>query len=322
MKLQPSRNIGLDLVRVTETAALAAGRWVGSGDFMSAHRAATRAMAAALDTLDMNGRVVIGEEGRLGPNAPLRSAALVGTGNGPDVDVIADPIDGTAMLVQGKPGAISLVCVTPRDTVWSPLPGRYMEKIIVDREAAHVLVPECLDAPAGWTLALVARAKDKAVHDMTVVVLDRPRHQDLIAEIRASGARVLLRSEGDADGALTAVTPENGVDVLMGIGGAAQGIVAACVTKVMNGGMVARLAPQSKEEAAALVEAQVDFRRILTQDDIVQSDQLFFAATGITNTVLLSEMQFFSDYARTHSLLIRAETGTRRFIVAEHGARI
>lgn len=322
MKLQPSRNIGLDLIRVTETAALAAGRWVGSGDFLSAHRAATRAMAAALNTLDMDGRIVLGEEGRLGANVLLHTGAKVGTGNGPAVDVIVDPVDGTDLLVKGIPGAISLVCIAPRDSVWSPQSAGYMEKIVVDSEAAHVLVPECLDAPAAWTLALIARAKNKAVRDLSVTVLDRPRHVDLIDEIRQAGAKVLLRKEADAEGALTAVTHGTGVDVLMGTGGASQGVIAACVTKALGGGMLARLAPQSDEEQAAIEAEGLDPKAIFTQDDIAKSDQLFFAATGITNSVLLREMQFFSNYARTHSLLIRSETGTRRFIEAEHGARI
>ncbi|MEM7331056.1 MAG: class II fructose-bisphosphatase [Chloroflexota bacterium] len=322
MKLNPSRNIGLDLIRVTETAALAAGRWVGSGDFMSAHRAATRAMADALNTLDMNGRIVLGEEGRLGRNAPLRSGVSVGTGNGPDVDVIVDPIDGTDLLVKGIPGAISLVCIAPRGTVWSPKTAVYMEKIVVDADAANVLVPECLDAPAAWTLALIARAKDKAVRDLSVTILDRPRHADLINEIRQAGAKVLLRKEGDAEGALTAVTHGTGVDMLMGVGGAPQGVIAGCAAKALGGGMLARLSPQTDDEIEEIKKEGLEAGTILTQDEIAQTDQLFFAATGITNSTLLREMQFFSTHARTHSLLIRSETGTRRFIDAEHSARI
>ena len=322
MRLHPSRNIGLDLIRVTETAALAAGRWVGSGDIMSAHRATTRAMADALNTLDMDGRIVLGEEDRLGPNAPLRTGVSVGTGNGPAVDVIVDPIDGTDLLVKGIPGAISLVCVAPRGSVWSPKAAVYMEKIVVDSDAANVLVPECLDAPAAWTLALIARAKDKAVRDLSVTVLDRPRHADLIDEIRRAGAKVLLRKEGDAEGALTAVTHGTGVDVLMGVGGASQGVIAGCAAKALGGGMLARLAPQTDEEIAELHKEGLSAKTILTQNEIAKTDQLFFAATGITNSTLLREMQFFSNYARTHSLLIRSETGTRRFIEAEHGARV
>lgn len=287
---RPPRNIGLDLVRVTEATALAAGHWVGSGDFIGAHSHACRAMADALNSLEMNGRVVFGEEDRLGFKSPLRSGQIVGSGDGPEVDVIVDPIDGTSLMVRGLPGAISVVCVTPRDTVWSPVPAQYMEKIIVDRHVAEVLVPECLDAPAAWTIALIARTKRKAVRDMAVIVLDRPRNQDLIEEIRTAGARVLLRHEGDAEGALVSVTPDTGVDALMGIGGASQGIIAACAARAMGGGMLARLAPQSDEERTAVLEAGLDLKRIWNQDEIVATSQIFFAATGVTHSVMLPQM--------------------------------
>lgn len=322
MKSKPSRNIGLDLVRVTETTALAAGRWIGSGDFLGAHRAATQAMADALNTLEMDGRIVVGEEGRLGDRSPLCSNQILGTGDGASVDIVVDPIDGTLLMIKGMPGAISVVGMAPRDTIWSPTPAKYMEKIIVDREAAKVLVPECLDAPAAWTLALIARAKNKAVNDLAVVVLDRPRNQDLIKELRTAGARVLLRAEGDAEGALVCITPGTGIDLLMGIGGAPQGVMAACAVRALGGGMLARLSPQGDDERAAILEAGLDPHAVMTQKDLVTSNQIFFAVTGITNSVLLSEMHFVGAHASTHSLLIRGETGTRRFIEAEHGARI
>jgi fructose-1,6-bisphosphatase II len=318
----PSRNVGLDLVRVTETTALAAGSWIGSGNRAAAHRAATRAMAAALNTIDINGHIVIGEERGSPVDDLLHSDRVVGTGHGPEVDLVVDPIDGTASLVRGRPGAISLVGIAPRDTMWSPVPAVYMEKIIVDRRAAAVLTPECMDAPAAWTLALIARAKEKAVRDLTVIVLDRPRHKHLIDEIRATGARILLRDEGDAEGALVVTSPETGVDILMGIGGASQGVIAACAVHAMEGAMLARLAPQSKEELDAIHEAGLDEKRILTANEIVSSNEIFFAATGITHSRLLPAMQFHGTHATTHSLLLRAETGTRRFIVAEHAARV
>ncbi len=322
MDERPSRNIGLDLVRVTETAALAAGRWVGSGNFKMAHHAASRAMAAALNTLEMNGRIICGEEDRLGQDSPLCSHELVGSGHEPDVDVLADPIDGTNLMIKGLPGAISAVCIAPRDTIWSPLPAKYVDKIIVDHETADALVPECLDAPAAWTLALIARAKDKAVQDLSVVVLNRPRHADLIAEIRASGARVLLRDEGDSEGALVSVTAGTGIDVLMGVGGVAQGVLAACIVKAQGGAMIARLSPQSSEEERAIEEAELDCNKIWTEKEIVQTEQIFYAATGITNSILLNGVRYFSDHVETHSVLIRSETGTRRLIQAEHSARI
>ncbi len=318
----PARNVGLDLVRVTETTALAAARWIGSGNQAEAHRAATRAMAAALNTIDINGRIVIGEERGSPVDDLLYSGRVVGTGHGPEVDLVVDPIDGTQSLVRGRPGAISLVGIAPRGSMWSPVPAIYMEKIIVDRRAASVLTPECMDAPAAWTLALIARVKEKAVRDLTVIVLDRPRHKHLIDEIRATGARILLRDEGDAEGSLVVTSPETGVDVLMGIGGASQGVIAACSVQAMEGAMLARLAPQSDEEMAAVREAGLDPTRILTAAEIISSDEIFFAATGITHSRLLPAMQFHGTHATTHSLLMRAETGTRRFIVAEHSARV
>ena len=319
---QLSRNIGLDLVRVTETTALAAGHWVGSGNFAGAHRAATRAMADALNTLEMNGRIVIGEERRLGDDSPLCSGQTVGTGNGPEVDVLVDPIDGTNLLIQGRPGAISVVGIAPRGTVWSPVPAKYMDKIVVDRKAAAALVPQCLDAPAAWTLALIARQKKKSVRDLSVIVLERPRNQDLIDEIRECGARVLLRDEGDAEGALIATTADTDVDVLMGIGGVSQGVLAACAVKASGGAMLARLRPQNAVERENIQRAGLDESQILNCSELVSSKQIFFAATSITDSALLRAMQFWGSYAATHSVLIRSETGTRRFIHAEHGRHL
>ncbi|MCA9972404.1 MAG: fructose-bisphosphatase class II family protein [Anaerolineales bacterium] len=317
-----SRNFGLELVRITEMSAMAASRWIGSGNYEAAHRAASRAMADALNTLDINGRIVIGEDGRSGTPDTLASGASIGTGHGPDLDLVVDPIDGTNLVIKGRPNAISVIGMAPRGAMWSPVPALYMDKIVVNRHAAHALVPECMDAPAAWTLALVARVMSKAVRDLTVLVLERQRHVDLIEEIRASGARILLRDESDAEGALLAATPGSGVDVLMGIGGAAQGVITACAVKAMGGAMLARLAPQSHEERAAVRQAGLDTEAILTSDELVRSDEIFFAATGITSSVLLKSTQFLGTHAETHSLLLRAETGTRRFIYAEHAADI
>jgi fructose-1,6-bisphosphatase II len=318
MNQYPIRNIGLDLVRVTETTALAAGRWLGLGNREEAHRAATEAMAQALQIVDMAGCVVVGEEGRLGEHSPLDSGQQIGSGYGPEMDVLVDPIDGTESVVRGYPGAISVVSAAPRGSMWSPTPAVYMEKIVVDREAASFLVPECMDAPAAWTLALIARAKNKAVRDLQVYVLDRPRHDDLIEEIRLAGARVLLRSDGDTAGALIACTPGAGADVLMGIGGVPEGVAAACAVKAMRGGMLGRLAPQSGEERAAIEAAGLDTRRVLTCDELVAGNQIFFAATGVTDGLLLNGVEYHGRQAQTHSLLIRSETGVRRIIHAEH----
>ncbi len=311
------RNIGLDLVRVTEGAALEAGRWIGSGNFNGAHRAATDAMYAMLETLGLDGRVVIGEERRIVDCLPLCWGTTFGTGSSP-VDLAVDPIDGTRLLVQGKSGAISIVAIAPHDAMWSPGPAKYLDKIVVDRDAAHVLVPECLHAPAAWTLSLVARAKHKPVRDLTVVVLQRLRHHDLIEEIRATGARILLREEGDAEGALVAATPGSGVDLLMGVGGAAQGVLSACAVRALGGAMVTRLLPQTAEEQVEIEAAGIDRAHVLTEKDLVTSNEIFFAVTGITDSLLLPGVTYSGSRAETHSLLIRAETGTRRLIHAEH----
>lgn len=319
----PSRNFGLDLVRVTEATAMAAARWAGSGNHANAHRASSRAMSAALETLEINGRIVIGEEGLINDNVGyLRSGNKVGTGEGTELDVVVDPIDGTNLLIKGWPGAISVMGIAPRNSMWSPVPAIYMEKIIVDRDAADVLVPECMDAPAAWTLALIARAKKKSVRDLTVVILDRPRHKDLIQEIRTAGARIFLRDEGDIEAALLAALPDTGVDILMGVGGASQGVITACAVRALDGQMLARLAPQSSEEREAVKNAGLDIRKVYSCKEMVTSNKIFFSATGITQSSLLSPLQFHSHHAETHSLLIRAETGTRRFIRAEHALRM
>ena len=233
--------------------------------------------------------------------------------------MVVDPIDGTDLLVNGKPGAISLIGVTPKGAMWSPPScAVYMDKIVVDRTAAAALVPECMDAPAAWTLALVARAKGKEVRDLSVVILDRTRHQDLIEEIRAAGARIMLRTEGDAEGALEAAIDGPGADILMGIGGVSEGVIAACAVKALGGGILARLAPQSEEENREIMACDVDPKRILSCDEMIRTDDIYFAATGITNSPLLMPVRYRRGFVETHSLLLRAITGTRRFVTAEH----
>lgn len=319
MQSSPSRNLGLELLRVTEAAAVAAGRWIGLGDPDGAHHAATDSLAKALSSVEMDGEIVIGEEGRLAEHSPLDSGEMVGTRTGLEVDVVVDPIDGTNLVVNGKPGAISLIGVTPRGSMWSPPASAvYMDKIVVDRTAASALVSECMDAPAAWTLASVARAKGREVRDLSVIVLDRPRHHDLIQEIRAAGARILLRTEGDAEGALEAAIDGTGADLLMGIGGVSEGVIAACAVRALGGTMLARLSPQSEEERRSIKEAGFDPDRILYSNEIVRSNAIYFVATGITNSPLLMPVRYRGELVETHSLLLRAITGTRRFITAEH----
>lgn len=313
-----SPNMGLDLVRATEAAALAAARWMGLGLRQEADTAASTAMAAALDTLEIDGRIVIGEERRRGSLITLPTGRAVGTGRGLPVDVVVDAIDGRRQLAQGRPGAITVAAVANRGGMWSPTPAAYMEKLIVNRQVAPALVPECLDAPAAWTLGLIGRAKAKPVRDLVVFVLERPRHADLIDEIRAAGARVMLADDGDVSGAVLAATPDGPVDALMGIGGAAEGVIAACAVKALGGAMLARLAPQSDAERAALAAAKLSQQRILTLDDLVLGDQIFFVVTGITDGLLLKGVHYDGDRADTNSLILRSETRTRRLIFAEH----
>jgi fructose-1,6-bisphosphatase II len=313
-----SRNWGLDLVRATEAAARAAGRWMGLGGRDEADQAAIEAMYHELQAVDMDGHIVIGEESKFGTHSPLEGGRQIGTGASPSLDIVLDPIDGRNLLAQGRSGAISVIAAAPRGSMWSPTPARYMEKIVVNSEAARSLVEECMDAPAAWTLASVARAKKKQVRDLVVFVLERQRHLELIEEIRTAGARVMLRGDGDVAGALMAASPEGRVDVLMGVGGVPEGVIAACAVKALGGAMLGRLAPQSQAERDTVAAAGLDTRRILTCDELIAGDQLFFAATGITDGPLLGGVRYHGDRAETQSLVLRCDTRTRRLIKTEH----
>lgn len=318
MELQISPNLGMGLVRATEAAALAAGRYMGLNKPDEADHAAARAMADAFASIHVDGHIVIGEETKLGIHSPLDSGSLVGNGSGPAMDVVLDPVDGAQLLAMGHSDAISVIGVAPHGSMWNPYPAAYMEKIVVDREAASVLVPECLDAPAAWTLALIARAKEKRVRDLVVFVLDRPRHRDLIDEIRAAGARVMVRTQGDIAGALMAVTLDVNIDVMMGVGGVSEGVISACAVRCFGGAMLGRLSPQTPEEAQAVRDAGLDTRQILTCDEMVRGCDVFFAATGITDGTLLAGVRYHGEWAETESIVGRCQTGTRRLIHAEH----
>ncbi len=314
----PKRNLGLDFVRATEAAALAAGRFMGMGRPEEADRAATEAMYAVLNALEVNGSVIVGEEQKLGAPSALSTGSAVGSGEGPAVDVVVDPIDGRRLVAQGRPGAISVVAVAPKGSMWRPRPAIYMEKLVVGPDVAPALVPECLDAPVAWTLALIARVTQKSVRDLVVFVLDRRRHRNLIWEIRATGARVMLRIDGDIAGAVMAALGDGKVDALMGIGGVAEGLIAACAVKALGGGMLGRLAPQSEAELRAVEAAGLDVKRIVRCDDMVKGCDIFFAATGITDGPLLDGVVYRGTWAETHSLLVRCETRTRRFMHTLH----
>lgn len=318
MSEESPRNLGVDLVRATEAAALRAGRWMGLGEEEPADDAAAEAMAEQFESLEMRGYVVLGENGQLEIHNPLEQGYNVGISGGRTIDVVVDPIDGCYLVAHGDAGAISVAAAAPTDSMWAPHPAVYMEKIVVDRLVADALVPECLDAPAAWTLALVARVKEKDIRDLVVFVLDRPRHEDLIAEIRRAGARVMLRPDADVAGAVLAAMPHTDVDILMGVGGIPEGVMAACAVKALHGAMLGRLAPQTDIERDEVGGANLDRKRILTCDDVVNSDKTFFAATGITDGPLLSGVRYHGQWAETQSLLLRGETGSRRFIHAEH----
>ena len=311
-------NLGLDLVRATEAAALVAGRWMGLNEANRSDHYASQAMEHILNVINLEGRIVLSEVDKLEPDAPLHLHQSVGAGDGPQIDIIVDPIEGRKLLARGHPDVISVAVGAPRDAFWDAKPAIYMDKIVVDAEVAPVLVPECLDAPAGWTLALVARAKKKAISDLVVFVLNRPRHQELIHEIRQAGARVILRSDGDIIGALQALLPQGGADIMMGIGNVAEGVIAACAARAANGAMLGRLTPQSDEELDAVQEAGLDINRVLTMDEMVTSKQVFFAATGITDGVILQGIHYHGKRATSNSLLMRGETHTHRDIEATH----
>ncbi len=320
-KLTPPHHPGLGLVRVTEAAALAAGRWMGLADAAGADHGAQDAMAVAMNLLPLKGRIISGEEGRLHEHSPLDSNNLVGTGEGPSMDVELNAIDGANMVSEGMPGAISVAALSPEGTMWRPGPAIYLEKLVVDRDVAAELGPEALDAPPAWTLALIARQKGKDIRDLVVFVLKRQRHIRLVEKIRRAGARVFLREGGDVAGSLMAGYEGGEVDVLMGTGGAAEGLASACALKVMGGQILARINPQSEEEKQACRDAGMDLNRILTADDMVHGDSVYFSATGITDSVVLDGVHYRGDVVQTHTLALRSETGTRRMIKTEHRLR-
>jgi fructose-1,6-bisphosphatase II len=307
----------MELVRVTESAALAAARWVGRGNKEGADAAAVDAMRLSLSSVQMDGIVVIGEGEK--DDAPmLFNGEKVGDGHEPLVDVAVDPIDGTTLTAKGLDNALSVIAVSERGTMFNPGPSFYMEKIAVG--------PDCvgsIDITASVTqnLRWIAKSKQESVRDLTVVILDRPRHAELIAEVRASGARIRLISDGDVYGAIASAWPGAAIDVLLGIGGTPEGVIAAAALKSMGGEMQARLCPQSEAEHAAVTAAGLDFDRVLTQDDLVEGDNCFFAATGLSDGQLLRGVRFDKRGAHTQSLVMRSRSGTVRLIDATHRVR-
>jgi fructose-1,6-bisphosphatase II len=311
---RPDRNLAMELVRVTESAALAAARWVGRGDKHGADGAAVAAMRTVLSTVSMNGIVIIGE-GEKDEAPMLYNGEQVGDSSDPQVDVAVDPIDGTTLTAEGKTNALSVIAVSERGTMFDPGPCVYMEKVAVGPEAVGAID---ITASPTQNLRWIAKAKRQSVRDLTVVILDRPRHTDLIAEVRASGARIRLITDGDVYGAVATAWPDAGVDVLFGIGGTPEGVIAAAALKCMGGEIQGRLWPRNDDERAATIAAGYSLDAVLTTDDLIGGDNCFFAATGLTDGQLLRGVRFDATGARTQSLSMRSRSGTVRLVEARH----
>jgi fructose-1,6-bisphosphatase II len=299
----PDRNLALELVRVTETAALAAAPWVGRGDKDLADGAAVSAMRAMINTVDMNGVVVIGEGEK--DNAPmLHNGENVGNGEGPHCDVAVDPIDGTSLTAQGVNGAISVIAVAPRGTMFDPQDSFYMNKLVTGPAAAHAID---IKASVAENISAVARAKNLAISDVTVVLLNRPRHSELIAEIRQAGARIRLIQDGDVAAAIETALPDSGVDLLMGIGGTPEGVITAAAMICLGGSIQGQLHLNGVNDS-----------RILTTKDLCNSEDVFIAATGITDGELVKGIRYTPFGAISHSLVMRGKSKTVRKIETQH----
>lgn len=307
------RNLALELVRVTEAAALACGRWVGKGDKISADRAATEAMRRSLESIEINGTVVIGE-GEMDEAPMLYINEKVGSGNGPEVDIAVDPLEGTSICAKGLSGSIATIALAPRGG-FLHAPDMYMEKIAVGPSARGAID---INLPPAENLKRVAEAKGCDIEDLTVVILDRPRHDKMVSEIRKSGARIHLISDGDVAPAIAAAVEDSGIDLLMGVGGAPEGVLAAAALQCLGGDMQGRLVFMSNEERErARAMGISDFDRVYCSDEMARGD-VVFAATGVTSGDLLKGVRYFAGGAQTHSIVMRSKTRTVRFIEARH----
>jgi fructose-1,6-bisphosphatase II len=304
----------MELVRVTESAAMAAGRFMGRGDKKAADKASVDAMRLMLNMIEMDAVIVIGE-GEKDEAPMLYNGERVGTGDAPEMDIAVDPIDGTRPLANGLPNSIATVAIAPRGTMFDPGPFVYMDKIAVGLEAKGMID---IDAPVKDNLEKISRAKEIDIDDLTVVILDRTRHSELISEVRQCGCRIRLILDGDVAGALMTAWPESGIDVLMGVGGTPEGVLAACALRSMGGEIQGKLYARNEDELNRGREMGYDFEKVLTMDDLVSSEDAFFAATGITDGELLDGVKYFSEGARTHSLVVRGLTGTVRQVMATH----
>ena len=310
----PDRNLALELVRVTESAAMAAGRWIGRGDKISADQAAVDGMRVMLDTASMSGVVVIGEGEKY--KAPmLYNGEEVGSGSGPEVDVAVDPLEGTTLTAKGQPNAIATIAAAERGTMFFPGAAVYMDKIACGPEAADAIDIEALP---GENVAAVAKARGVSSSEVSVVVLDRPRHERLIKQLREVGAKVLLIPDGDVAPAIAAAQPGTGVDLLMGIGGTPEGVLSAAALKCVGGAIYGKLWPRDDEERQKLIDDGYDLDRVLTTDDLVGGRDVFFAATGVTTGALLRGVRYTREGAITDSIVMRSRSGTVRRIEAHH----
>jgi fructose-1,6-bisphosphatase II len=313
-KKSADRNLAMELVRVTESGAMAAARWMGRGDKEGADGAAVDAMRTMLDTVQMDGIVVIGE-GEKDEAPMLYNGERVGDGTPPLCDVAVDPIDGTTLTALGRANAIAVLAVSDRGTMFNPGPCVYMEKIAVGPSAVGVID---INAPVTANLEAVAKAKGERVRDITAVILDRDRHTDLIAEVRESGARIRLIPDGDVAGAISTAWDTAGADLLIGIGGTPEGVITAAALKAMGGEMQGRLWPRNEQERTEALELGYDLDQVLTTDDLVKGDNCFFAATGITDGDLLKGVHYEPNSCSTQSLVMRSKSGTVRQINARH----
>ncbi|MCI3152247.1 class II fructose-bisphosphatase [Streptomyces werraensis] len=310
----PDRNLALELVRVTEAAAMAAGRWVGRGDKNGADGAAVRAMRTLVSTVSMNGVVVIGE-GEKDEAPMLFNGERVGDGTGPECDIAVDPIDGTTLTAKGMTNAIAVLAAAERGSMFDPSAVFYMDKLVTGPEAADFVD---INAPVSVNIRRVAKAKRVTPEDVTVVILDRPRHEGIIKEIRETGARIKLISDGDVAGSILALREGTGIDLLLGVGGTPEGIISACAVKCLGGTIQGKLWPKDDEERQRAMDAGHDLDRVLTTEDLVTGDNVFFVATGITDGELLRGVRYRSETATTDSIVMRSKSGTVRRIDSEH----
>ncbi len=310
----PDRNLALELVRVTEAAAMAAGRWVGRGDKLGADGAAVNAMRQLISSVSMNGIVVIGE-GEKDAAPMLFNGEHVGDGSGPPCDVAVDPIDGTTLCAKGMSNALAVMAVAERGTMFDPSAVFYMDKLVTGAAAASTVD---INAPVADNVRAVAKAKGESTDDVTVCVLDRPRHDGIVSEIRATGARIRFISDGDVAGAIMAARDGTGIDLLVGIGGTPEGIIAACAMKCLGGVIQAKLWPRDADERIKALDAGHDLSRVLMTEDLVTGKDVFFVATGITDGEMLRGVRYRSGGAQTHSLVMRSRSGTIRLIESEH----